>query len=196
MSSDFRKQLYNNLNLKETDELVEIWQTNDRVEWTELAFDVVREILQERIGELPEQDEPIWEHDEDAYDDEMDEFELVKGPSDEENAPVFYKPRQVFWLEKWLNYVAIAAIVVVIITDLNQLPAMQRAALFYFSGNTDWNIVAWMIAVGFSAITAGLQCAIYYFPLKALGAILKILMEMEFNSRGVQSNIPNSGESL
>lgn len=61
MSDDLRKQIYNSLSQKETDELVEIWQTNDRVQWTEMAFDVIREILQERLGELSPQDEPVYE---------------------------------------------------------------------------------------------------------------------------------------
>ncbi len=62
MSDDFRKQIYNNLKLKETDELMEIWKINDRVERSELAFDVIREILQQRLGEIPPQGEPVYEH--------------------------------------------------------------------------------------------------------------------------------------
>lgn len=78
MSDDFRKQIYNNLNLKETDELIEIWKKNDRVEWSELAFDVLRGILQQRLGELPSQDEPVFEHggaqgEISFYDDSFDE---------------------------------------------------------------------------------------------------------------------------
>jgi choline-glycine betaine transporter len=36
-----------------------------------------------------------------------------------------------------------------------------------------------------SVFAVGRQSLIIYFLLKALGSILKILMEMEFNSRGV-----------
>ena len=61
MSDNFRKQVYRNLRYMETDELVEIWQTNDRLEWTDTAFDVIREILQERLEELPPQNEPVYE---------------------------------------------------------------------------------------------------------------------------------------
>ena len=64
MSENFRNQLYRNLNQKETDELVEIWQTNNHIEWTEMAFDVIQEILQERQVEFPPQDEPITEESE------------------------------------------------------------------------------------------------------------------------------------
>jgi hypothetical protein len=74
MSDDFRKQIYNTLKLKETDELVEIWKINDRVEWSELAFDVIREILQQRLGEIPPQDEPVYEHVEQDTDDKDDDI--------------------------------------------------------------------------------------------------------------------------
>jgi hypothetical protein len=55
MSDDFRNQLYNALSLKGTDELIEIWKTNDRSEWSDVAFAVIQEILRNRIGEIPAQ---------------------------------------------------------------------------------------------------------------------------------------------
>jgi hypothetical protein len=61
MNEDFRNQIFNTLNQKETSELVEIWQKNDRVEWSEEAFLIIQEILQSRLGELPAQDPPIYE---------------------------------------------------------------------------------------------------------------------------------------
>lgn len=61
MSDDFRDQIYNNLNLKDTDELVKIWEENDRSEWTDMTFEVLRGILQERLGTLPSQSEPFYE---------------------------------------------------------------------------------------------------------------------------------------
>ena len=59
VSEELRKYIYNNLNQKKTDELVEIWQKNDRIEWTDEAFAVIQEILLDRLGELPPQAEPI-----------------------------------------------------------------------------------------------------------------------------------------
>jgi hypothetical protein len=68
MNDDFRNQVFNNLSLKETDELVEIWQTNDHTQWSDTAFDVIRGILQGRLGTIPQQDEPIYEHSEPGID--------------------------------------------------------------------------------------------------------------------------------
>jgi hypothetical protein len=53
MDNNLRKQIYGNMSLIETDELVKIWQENDQKEWTDLAFNVIREILINRLGELP-----------------------------------------------------------------------------------------------------------------------------------------------
>ena len=58
-SDDLRESIYGQFSQKTTDELIEIWQANDRVEWSETTFDVIREILQERQVELPAQDEAV-----------------------------------------------------------------------------------------------------------------------------------------
>jgi HEAT repeat protein len=76
MNDDFRNQVFETLNQKETDDLVDIWKKNDRVEWSEVTFDVVREILQNRLGEIPKQNEPILEYVEQASEDEYEEFPL------------------------------------------------------------------------------------------------------------------------
>jgi len=56
-----RKQVFNSLNQKATVDLVEIWRKHNSDEWSDLAFDVVREILQNREEELPPQDKPSSE---------------------------------------------------------------------------------------------------------------------------------------
>ena len=174
MSNELRKQIYSNFNLKETDELVEIWQKNDRVEWSEDAFSIIQEILQERLGELPSQNEPILEYTDDSE------------GEDDENLPEFYKPREVLRLEKCLNWAAIASIVASIISSLLGLKQMQQIVLSYFIVNgSGWDLVSWLIATVIFIFVVGLQSIIIYFPLKALGTILKILMEIEFNSRGI-----------
>lgn len=184
MSNSLRKQIYSNFNLKENDELVEVWQKNDRVEWSEDTFSVIQEILHERLGELPPQDEPILEYED--TEGENDEDGADSGfLIDDENPPEFYNPHEVLQLEKWLNKAAIVSIVASAISSLIALPQTQRIILSYFMGDTSKNFVAWLITIVFFVFAVGVQSIIIYFPLKALGSILKILMEMEFNSRGV-----------
>ena len=186
MNDELRKQIYNSLNLKETDELVEVWQSNDRVEWTEVAFDVIQEILLERLGELPPQDEPVLEHVAVKNDsDDLDEETLEK-ITNEDNAPEFYKPREVLWLEIWLPRAAIAAIVATLISSLFELPSLHNTISSYFMGNTEWAFMAWLFAIVTFVFIVILQSLLIYFPLKALVSILKILMQMEFNSRGIK----------
>ena len=48
-----RTQIRDSMRLKGTDELLEIWRTADHDEWTDLAFEVVKEILVERLGAIP-----------------------------------------------------------------------------------------------------------------------------------------------
>ena len=176
MTDELRKQIYENLDLKETEELVEIWRTNDRVEWTEQAFDVVREILKDRLGKLPKQNEPVFKHITPDPDDQIDE-----------NAPILYKPREVLWLEMWLNRAAIIAVIASIFPSLLELNRMQGIVWGYFANyNGEFNPLSWVITIIVFVSSVVLQSIIIYFPLKALGSILKILMQMEFKSRGVK----------
>ena len=59
-----RLQTYETLDEKDTQELIDIWREADHREWNETAFDVVRQILLERIGELPTQEPVVREADE------------------------------------------------------------------------------------------------------------------------------------
>ncbi len=68
-----REQIYNSLNLRETEELVDIWQTHDSEMWTDLAFEVVKNILQTRLGELPPQENTTQNELETSESDEAEE---------------------------------------------------------------------------------------------------------------------------
>jgi len=93
MSEELRDQIYSSMNMKDTDELIEIWETNNRYEWTDTAFDVVHQILLNRIDELPEQNDPVFEekgeddkdNQEDSHEDEAETPKLseVADPDDE-----------------------------------------------------------------------------------------------------------------
>jgi hypothetical protein len=86
MNDDLSNQIYNNLNLRETDELLEIWQTNDHVEWTDIAFDVIQEILKNRQEELPLQNEPIVEHLEELPSEDRPDDENFEEDVDDESS--------------------------------------------------------------------------------------------------------------
>jgi len=170
------------LNLKETDELIEIWKKNDRVEWSETAFDVAKEILEQRLGDLPPQNEPIFKHVEEEII-EIDKVIYFEKFLDSDNAPAFYKPKEIIRISTWLNRVSIAAVAITIIVNIPELIRLQRIIQSFFIGNPQWNFVAWPGALIIGGLTTALQCYIVYYSLKALASILRILMEWEFNSR-------------
>ena len=98
MDNDLRKQIYDSMNLKDTDVLLDIWQSNNRAEWSAAAFEVVQEILTKRIGELPPQDEISVTEDEEGVEGEDDQsvidgLRLEKWEAkliDSEGQPDFY----------------------------------------------------------------------------------------------------------
>jgi uncharacterized membrane protein YhaH (DUF805 family) len=59
MSDTLRDEIYASQNQKATDELLDIWRTNNRLEWTDATFDVIQEILKDRGLDIPRQNEPI-----------------------------------------------------------------------------------------------------------------------------------------
>jgi len=59
MSDTLRAQIYNNLIIKDTEELLEIWQSGNTSEWNEQVFEIVKEILVKRLGYVPPQSNEI-----------------------------------------------------------------------------------------------------------------------------------------
>ncbi|MGE5374530.1 MAG: tetratricopeptide repeat protein [Bacteroidota bacterium] len=53
MADDLRTQIYNNLIIKDTAELLEIWQSGDTTAWNQDVFEIIRTILLERLGSVP-----------------------------------------------------------------------------------------------------------------------------------------------
>jgi len=53
MENDLRKQIYNYHNVLETEDLLETWQKHDTDEWREETFEIIEQILLERLGQLP-----------------------------------------------------------------------------------------------------------------------------------------------
>jgi hypothetical protein len=51
-----KQQIYERMDLKNTEELLNIWRNENREEWTDTAFEVVKEILLTRLGTLPPQE--------------------------------------------------------------------------------------------------------------------------------------------
>lgn len=64
----YREQIMASFKEKSTEELQRIWKENDRDQWSDEAFDVVRGLLMERTGSLPAQEKFEEDDDDRNYD--------------------------------------------------------------------------------------------------------------------------------
>ncbi len=176
MNDSLRNQIYNNLNQKTTDELVAIWDENNRREWSEQAFELIQIILKERGEEIPAQKHENWHNKPEQITDEQDD--------DKNSLPVFYNPQKALRIIDWLEWAAIASLIFISLQGIIQswpvvsiwfsMPHITNAKLI----GAGIGLLMLIVTI-FSAI---LSC----LTLRAVAYILKILMEFEFNSRGVK----------
>jgi hypothetical protein len=189
-NEELRRQIYSNLNLKETDDLLDIWQANNRYEWSDEAFEIIRAILQERGTEIPEQGEPVYERneleqnspEETFEDDGLDEWEAKA--LDDESQPEFYDTLEVITLKDNINKTVKAVIAVYALENLLMFNWYRSLVGSYFH-DAAYIPLIYLISAVLVILGAAISIAIVYFPLKALAHILRILMEMEFRSRKV-----------
>jgi len=193
MNNNYRQQIYNELNLRETDDLLDIWLENNRVEWSDEAFSVISQILKQRGVEIPKQDEIALREKENTNientsvendDFSDDELKII----DDDNPPDFYDPFEVLQVSKWIDLAVKAMIGLIIVQSLLNISTSWRIAQSYFIGSK--NILAtYPVTLLIVAANITLGILLTYVPLRFLSQILKILMEMEFRSRkGTQSN--------
>jgi hypothetical protein len=184
MNSELRKQIHNELNLKVTEELLEIWYTNDHEEWSDTAFDVIKEILIERLGEIPTQEKIVNNREIEETtlaDDGLEEWEVKL--LDDENQPELYDTLEVITLKDHINKTSTALVIVYALVNLMNIRYYIDLVGSYFPNHEDFILPIYFIAFVVALLSAAISIAIVYFPLRALGQILRILMEMEFISR-------------
>jgi len=190
-NEELRRQIRSNLNLKETDELLDIWTINNRASWSDQAFEAIEDILKERGVEIPEQNDPVYKMDEEIAaeetvdDDGLDEWEAKV--LDDENQPEFYDTLEVITLKDNISKTLKAVIVVNILGGVTIFQWVNGIVGSYFPNRQELRPLLYLIAFIVTALSVAIEIAIVYFPLKALAHILCILMEMEFRSRkGIQ----------
>ena len=100
---------------------------------------------------------------------------------DDDNQPELYNTLEVLKLKDNINKVSVAVIVVYTLLGLLNFQFVRM--LFQGVVLSTPEIVHNLPNMIFTALSVSLQILVLYFPLKALSQILRILMEMEFNSR-------------
>lgn len=187
MPGDLRAQIYQNMDAKSTEELLHIWQENDRSIWSDTAFEVVNVILSQRLEEVPPQGEPIYQHEEQPQRRALFDDITLSPFTDPENAPELYNPREVLWLQKQINRLAVIYVVVTVLVNLSGTETTFKIAASYLMDNQYRDVISMLITAVIFLLLNTVECVIGYFSLRALGSILKILMEMEFNSRAKEN---------
>lgn len=181
---NLHSEVFSNLNLRETDDLIQIWRDNNRYEWTDEALQIVSQILQERLGELPSQNGPSYEPSPLKNEKPIEVGSPLNAYLDDEDLPEFYDPWNVLRLEKWIYRAAVGAIIITALQLLLDFSNYQRFWMTWFAGDARYNLVAGLLAILQISLYIGIEYIVMFLPLRALAEILKILMEMEFTSRG------------
>ncbi len=185
MSEDFRSEVRASLAQKDLYALLDIWKSNDHVQWTDTTFEVLAEILRERIGELPLQDPPVHAYEGNEQDEPLEDWE--RKLLDSESQPELYDPLDVLSLRDKIHAVIVGSVVAYILLALLNLQVFR--GLFNGATPSLAGSASLLPNMAITVISTAVQIALIYVPLRVLESILRILMEMEFNSRKVPQTI-------
>lgn len=109
----------------------------------------------------------------------LSEISSPQCKSDNVNSPEHYQPKNVMWISKWLERMAVIGAVATVLVSIPSLLQLKET-VFSLRLPSDFS---WGIWLGASASLLILECGLLYFGLKGFAEVLRIMMEMEFNSR-------------
>ena len=104
---------------------------------------------------------------------------------DDKNQPELYDTLEILQLRDNVKTLSVAVIVVWILLGLLNFQFIRMLLLGVLIPSSA--LIAAIQPMIITTLAVGIQIAIIYFPLRALIQILRILMEMEFNSRKAKS---------
>ena len=155
---------------KTTEELLDIWKKNDRGEWTDAAFEVIREILAARIGSLPAQGEDIVDSEEKA--DEALE--------DEDTYHIYENLVRVSSLARGFSWIclglAVLALVVDIVLLLASVTVENQMGWGWFSLDRVWIPLT-------SSLPPLLFSGFLFVALRAIAEGIYVLLDIEDSTR-------------
>jgi hypothetical protein len=161
----FRAYIYNKMQEKETEELLAIWQENDRNIWTEEALEIVRDILIERLGQIP---------------DKVLQSSAVNPDAGENNTIVstmgYPADKKLIWIADWSNILSWAILIVTAIYSILRLAYqfINYLTISQSAGNHFFDVAFPIVDAIYSLIYAGF----IYFVLQAITEIIYLLMDI------------------
>jgi len=156
--NSMREMIYSNLQLKDTEELIEIWTQNDHEVWTDEAFDIIRELLLKRIGHLPEQNRP---------------------EQSEEQVDLYHNPETLLKIASGAKEFSWIIVIVSSLFLCGNLYQFVNPNIAYFSQSAlpylPYLTIAILMPLG------GIFC---FIVLQAIAELIYLFMDIEDNTRG------------
>ncbi len=159
-NKSFQEKLIDRMQEKETEELIAIWQENNRDAWTEEAFKAIELVIIERLGKLPERKKP------ESEDEDQNKLPGLEYPTD----------RKLFWiadLSNSLSWIILAVGIIYALAKLLQYFFVQASPIYPASAGV-WN--------GFMAILSQVDSIVYagftFLVLQATTEVIYLLMDI------------------
>jgi hypothetical protein len=158
MSDEMMKSIRSAMQDKETDELIQIWLVHDQTAWTDEAFEVVKELLIERLGKLPDQNMPMDGAENDLPEEENIGFQKTESVEDKLFGKIYTKINGDIQSEEFftkrhntlINIAAIANVLAYVILGITILAVIGDT--FYFGNLCNADIYScvnhnWVLAL-------------------------------------------------
>jgi len=113
----------------------------------------------------------------------MSENDFDKFLEDDDNPPIFYKPKAVTKIAKWLYRLSSLSIIVVALMSIEMLLDIREGAWHLAELFSISSTMAWMLNISVQFLLIAIRFFFYYFGFRAIASALVVLMEMELNSR-------------
>jgi hypothetical protein len=166
VNEDRVQQIRRKLEERDTEDLITIWQKNDRDEWTPEAFVAIREILISRTGKIPEQTGRLPTDQQTAANEEISE-----------EADTYYDKQNMLRIA---SYAKNLAVLVAILFGLILIWGVISLFLAVFSTSS----TAPSVFVPLSVVVASvIYCGFFWIVLQLIGEGVYILMDIEENTR-------------
>jgi hypothetical protein len=166
VNEDRVQQIRRKFEERDTEDLIAIWQKNDRDEWTPEAFVAIREILFSRTGKIPEQTGRIPTDQQSAGNEEISE-----------EADTYYDKQHMLRIA---SYAKNLAVLVAILFGLILIWGVVSLYSAVFSTSSTAPSGFFSLSVVLASV---IYCGFFWIVLQLIGEGVYILMDIEENTR-------------
>jgi hypothetical protein len=110
----------------------------------------------------------------------LSDFRALQSRDYARKTPEFYEPEEVLRISAWLSRMAMIGAAATLFVSIPSLLQLKETV---FSFGLTNNLLSWGIWFLLSASVLLLECGLLYLALRGFAQILRIIMEIEFNTR-------------